>query len=120
MIDVTRYDVHAIPTAGRARGGLIIALQNRVFGAAQISVLLEEEYILALRVDLPSSSHSLILVNVYAPVHTTGYTPEIIRTIASQLELLSTEFPSASFFAAGIYRLRAQNSIVFDSAIVCT
>ncbi len=29
LIDVICYDVHAISTAGRARGGLVIALQNR-------------------------------------------------------------------------------------------
>jgi hypothetical protein len=101
MIDMTRYDVHATPMAGRARGGLIVAQQNHVFGSACVSVLLEEDFILALRVDLPSTSHSLVIANVYAPVHTTGFTPEIIRTITSQLELLSSEFPSASFIVAG-------------------
>jgi hypothetical protein len=101
MFDFSRYDVHATATSGRARGGLIIALQNRVFHAARVTVLLEEEFMLLLRVEIPSSDLTLVLGNVYAPVHSAGFTPEILRTIGSQLELVSAQHPTASFLIAG-------------------
>jgi hypothetical protein len=102
MLDVSRYDVHAIATTGRARGGLVIALQNRVFNSARVTVLLEEEYLLLLRIEIPSTDFTLIVGNVYAPVHSTGFTPEILRTIGGQIELVATQHPTASLVIAGI------------------
>jgi hypothetical protein len=101
MFDVSRYDVHAIATSGRARGGLIVALQNRVFNAARVTVLCEEEYALFLRIEIPSSDFTLVVGNVYAPVHSPGFTSEILRTIGSQLDLISAQHPSASIVIAG-------------------
>jgi hypothetical protein len=101
MFDVSRYDVHAIATSGRARGGLIVALQNRVFNAARVTVLCEEEYALFLRIEIPASDFTLVVGNVYAPVHSPGFTPEILRTIGSQLDIISAQHPSASIVIAG-------------------
>jgi hypothetical protein len=108
MIDMTRYDVHAVATAGRARGGLIIALQNRVFNAARITILLEEDYVLILLIEIPASSVAMVVANVYAPVHTVGFAPEILRTIGSQLDLISTQYPAASIVIAGTTSISTQ------------
>jgi hypothetical protein len=115
MFDFSRYDVHATATSGRARGGLVIALKNRVFHAARVTILLEEEYMLLLCVEIPSSDFVLVLGNVYAPVHTVGFTPEILRTIGSQLELVSAQHPTASLLIAGI-----DNVPFCEQKIYCT
>jgi hypothetical protein len=99
--DVTRFDVLAVPGGIRARGGLVIALQNRLFGAARITKVLEEEYLLALQVELPGVHASLLLVNVYAPVFTKNFGPDIIATIRDQLLLLAEQFPSSTVIIAG-------------------
>jgi hypothetical protein len=101
VLDVTRFDVPATFTRGRASGGLMIALKNRKFGASRITVLVDEDYILALHIENPSSSCSLVVANIYAPVHSTGVDPEIIRTIQAQLESLAVQYPSATVIYAG-------------------
>jgi exonuclease III len=114
IIDVSRYDVHALATGGRSRGGLTIALQNRVFNAAQVTVLLQEDYILVLHVVIPATSLSLLIANVYAPVHTTGYSPEILKTISAQLDLLSEQHPSATMIIAGRILLPCSQLTLFS------
>jgi hypothetical protein len=113
--DVTRFDVPAVPGGIRARGGLVIALQNRLFGTARITKVLEEEYLLALQVELPGINSSLLLINVYAPVFTKGYGASIITTIRDQLMLLAEQFPSSTVVIAGTvpsfrYKLQLQFS----------
>jgi hypothetical protein len=108
--DVTRFDVPAVPGGIRARGGLVIGLQNRLFGAAHITKVLEEEYLLALHVELPGVLSSLLLVNVYAPVFTKSYGSDIITTIRDQLLLLAEQFPSSTVVIAGIIRFRDRSS----------
>jgi exonuclease III len=94
--NVTRFDFLATALAGRSRGGLLIALNNEKFRNARISVLLEEEYIYAVQVDIPSTSHSLVVVNIYAPVHSTGYSAAILGTIRTHLELIISQLPPST------------------------
>jgi exonuclease III len=91
--NVTRFDYPATASAGRARGGLVVALKNEKFGNARSTVLVEEEYLYAVQVVIPSSLHSLVVVNVYAPVHSSGFSAHILKTIKTQLELLISQLP---------------------------
>jgi hypothetical protein len=58
-----------------------------------VSVLLEEEYIYAVQVLIPSTHTSMIIVNIYAPVHSPGFSSEILKTIKTQLELIIAQSP---------------------------
>ncbi len=101
--DSTRFDFPAVHTGGvrGARGGLIISLRNRRFGNSKVSVLVEEEYALAILISFPASDTQLLLVNVYVPVHTTGFDAGIVTEIQNLLELLASTHPLASIVIAG-------------------
>jgi hypothetical protein len=88
--DVTRFDVPAIFTAGRARGGLLIALSNKKFGSSRTNVLLHDEHMLAVEIESPSTK--LILINLYVPVHSTGFQFDLFNEISTQIELLTSNY----------------------------
>jgi hypothetical protein len=97
--DSTRIDFPATFTAGRAKGGLIVSLRNSSFGSSRVSVLINEEHMLA--VDVTTANFHLIVVNVYVPVFSKGFTAGIYETVHSQIELLTLQHPTASIIVAG-------------------
>jgi exonuclease III len=97
--NVTRFDIPVVASGGRASGGLVILLRNRVFGNARVRVVLEEQFMLA--VEVTTSSQSFIVANVYAPVFTTGYSAEILTTISLQLDVLCQQYPTTPLIIAG-------------------
>ncbi len=101
--DVTRFDVPAVASGGRARGGLVILLRNSVFGACRLRVVLQDDTLLGL--EICSASSSFLVVNVYAPIHTPGYSAEVLRSIRSNLEALLTQFPTTPIIVAGTPQL---------------
>lgn len=102
--DVTRFDVPAVASGGRARGGLIVMLRNNVFGNSRVRVILDEEFLLV--VEVSTALQTLIIANVYAPVFSPGNSPEVINTISLQLGVLCDQFPSTPMVIAGKLVLR--------------
>jgi exonuclease III len=99
--DVTRIDFPAIETARRARGGLVIALRNHKFGATRVTTIFSEEFLLAVHVEIPSSKASIVIMNIYAPVFSTGHSSNVIATIHQHINLIVEQFPSSAFIIAG-------------------
>jgi hypothetical protein len=97
--DVTRFDFPAVFTQGRARGGLIVALKNSVFGAAKVSVIIQEEHVLAL--EISSADAKFIVVNVYIPVHSHGFDFRTFPSISSHMDIIISQFPSIPIVMAG-------------------
>ncbi len=115
--NVTRFDVPAKATGGRAKGGLVIALNNQKFGNALALPLVEEEFMLAINVSIPSTQQSIVLVNVYAPVHSSGYSADVISTIQSHLEqIIHHSPPSAAILIAGKLCIQYALTALFKSA----
>jgi exonuclease III len=97
--DVTRFDFVASETGGRAQGGLIVALANKVFGATRATTLIEENHMLA--VEISTATSQLTIVNVYVPVHSSGFSYEMYSTISVQLETLASLYPTSPIIIAG-------------------
>ncbi len=95
-----RFDVPAMASGGRARGGLVITLWNNVFENSRAQVLFNEEYLLAIEVS--AASQCFIIANVYAPIFSPGFSSEVLRTISLQLDVLTEQFPTTPIVIAGI------------------
>ncbi len=90
--DVTRFDFPASESGGRARGGLVVALANKTFGASRATILAQDEHILA--IEISTAALQLVIVNVYVPVHSQEFSYETFTTLANQLELFTSLYPS--------------------------
>jgi exonuclease III len=97
--DVTRFDFPALTTRGRSSGGLIVALKNSVFGATSAAILVQEEFLLV--VEVSSATGTIIIANVYVPVHSQGFNFDTFSNIVSHVETLVSQFPASHFILAG-------------------
>jgi exonuclease III len=98
--DVTRFDFPAAFTAGRARGGLIVALSNKKFGTTRTEVLMHDEHMLAVEIISPTTK--IIIVNLYMPVHSTGFQYEQFQSLEIQLELLTSNYNFSVIIAGNL------------------
>ncbi len=96
---------------GRRSGGIAFLFSNEWLGSAKIEVLLRDWYLLAVKVWF-SDAYSILLVNVYVPLHCSDCPPHIESVIRSRIETLVTEYASDKVILCGdwngdLFRLNA-------------
>jgi hypothetical protein len=85
---------------GRRSGGIALLFSNEWLGSAKLEILLRDWYLLAVKVWF-SEVHSVLIVNVYVPLHCTDCPPHIDAVIRSRIETLLTQYASDKVILCG-------------------
>jgi hypothetical protein len=86
--------------AGRRSGGIALLFCNKWLGSAKIEVLVRDWYLLAVKIWFSDVS-SLLIVNVYVPLHCKDCPPHIDSVIRSRIETLASQYASDKVILCG-------------------
>ncbi len=87
-----RFEVPAVDVRGKASGGLLVLLAKDWLGNGKIDVLYESSSLLLVRVSWDTTS--LLLGNVYVPVHSENCPADIYESTLARIESVATTYPN--------------------------
>ncbi len=94
---VVRFDVPAVKTGGlRASGGLILLISKDWLGNGAAEILHESSSLLLLRISWPDKS--ILVGNIYVPVHSESCPSGAFQDIVARVESASPSYPNDGIF----------------------
>lgn len=81
-------------------GGIALLFANKWLGTAKIEVVFRDWSTLAVRV-IPQEGNTLLIVNVYVPLHSSGRPDHLDAVIQSRLDSLTAEYAGDSVILCG-------------------